>query len=1440
MDAATPLGPTDPVIGFMPSNFFRLTCPIRMRHDAFIKLRGSKDSVAPQHDGSNQAIHNMKNGVAFEEYIICKVMGLEPRTCPPNCGKKGPQDGQTQVVCDGIQRFMDVVQKCVSAVQKPALQNEMQQELEAAQSKSVTHWEADLPQLHIVPPSHIQQFLHNNRIHANNGFADLVKVGYRMNRSVQNGHEVSTFYVVIKVIDVKYSPHAKRYHKKQIACYIYYIMELMRGREYTMTLDPLGKVVVGPEAKHKSVVVFEGAVWIPRRHHTQLPSQEHPTFDFRTLKEGVKEHFIQPNELRIEFEYVKQFLLDFMPKQVKLVCERAAQELRSHGVIEDPTGIRHRVVYSPTEENEARRPGHASSLPDMEDFLESNVWRFNPELCHTCEYKSLCEAELVYRIQEHDPWTITARKMAPDQGPRLISPFLVPQLGITQKWSPNLCTLVFTTGNQKTNDLETGSMRLWNGELHDILGKVNGRGTSEELSGVLDQTLGGVKAQTCHQGTPLTFDLGSSQGRLEFLKFMDQKATCMKIRKDSQDVFYDAQCLVPSMRAKQQLHWLLRLFRASQPGAVDDETPGVYLSFWLETRTSVRDIPEMISKKKKFDYTPLNVRLFSFEQMVAGLLELPWAPRTGGAGTAAVSETAHIAASAIQAIPSVISMITIIDAFAGAQVGAQHPAVVLQAAAANVLQRALCESVSTSFAPRPYFGWKIMNSKNIWITRTAELQDIFTLALRNPSRGQSAPIVKLLYAMLLYEIRAQKTIGTCTDVYQKAVPIVITDGGKAAHVVTTDITPLQTIVEEAVKHQMKNKFPKLNNLPPISVQLWSPGKEKMMMGKWKLPNCSAGQAVFSWSKNSGLLPQGGKSTDGKWAQLELTTASGGAVSLADGPAFLLPVPEYKDHMYNCLFQYAVEKWVPLFSDPKRKLVLERYFTAKSVDSYAAVKNSVQLFDGSAAAELKLKNGAVPTEDQRRVLASVCGPLPITVLWGPPGTGKTATLAAVVSHLFVSCPAEAKRRVLITGPTNTAIEVLYTAMEHHRALGLLPSTVQLVPLHRRTDSEGKELKGSCPSLEAKCIVFSTVFRCATTILPQLDATQKLFDVLVIDEASMVPVTHAALAAELLCPSSHKIIVAGDLLQLPPIQAEMVIPSNAGESFNDVQNQLLQAAYPGRENIIADVGSASVLQAVFGPNCRGEHLSSVSGLHTFCGERLPQHVVQLRQSFRSVPSLVNLIAYLYPAGLYSSLPEMRRSGVHFCMVAGRKVDRAANSTLLTEAEAVVKLVKEAEHYSSHDAPISVTVATPHRSQKFTISRAVEDSKLASGRVLVDTVERTQGSEADWVVLCYGPDVRVDSAFGYHLCRMNVSVSRAKTRVVVLLDPIKAQLLGNGESKMRAADSGCAADIAPAPFAHGAARGVEAEKLSERRVNESIAEQGWELLRRIYRAAAPVPNW
>ncbi len=193
-------------------------------------------------------------------------------------------------------------------------------------------------------------------------------------------------------------------------------------------------------------------------------------------------------------------------------------------------------------------------------------------------------------------------------------------------------------------------------------------------------------------------------------------------------------------------------------------------------------------------------------------------------------------------------------------------------------------------------------------------------------------------------------------------------------------------------------------------------------------------------------------------------------------------------------------------------------------------------------------------DWQRLAALVSVLKPFTVISGGPGTGKTYTVAKILTILLACDPG---LRIALAAPTGKAAARLQEALQLEKAkLHDFPAAMQAIPdesftIHRLLGAR----RGS-----------SSFRHNAENLLP--------FDVVIVDEASMVDL---ALMAKLVVavPRQSRLILLGDQDQLASVEAGAVLgdicSTGQGEGFSGEFGGLL-AELSGAAVPLAETGSA----------------------------------------------------------------------------------------------------------------------------------------------------------------------------------------------------------------------------------------------------------------------------
>ena len=428
----------------------------------------------------------------------------------------------------------------------------------------------------------------------------------------------------------------------------------------------------------------------------------------------------------------------------------------------------------------------------------------------------------------------------------------------------------------------------------------------------------------------------------------------------------------------------------------------------------------------------------------------------------------------------------------------------------------------------------------------------------------------------------------------------------------------------------------------------------------------------------------------------------------------------------------------------------------------------------------------PKAEQQRFIERVFGKEQIVILQGPPGTGKTETLQLAVLAHVAAHRANGRCRVLMVAPTHKAIQEFVSKLarcwqEYCKEGGkdlkdlmiyrvLSSSTSSVKPIEGVTHVNYNEDEETVQEL-TDCLMNQATLTPSTSgsdplILcltpPGLYGLMKkigdseppwgegFFDLLVVDEASMMRLPELILSGSFLTKSSQ-ILVAGDHRQLPPIQAHNWEKEDRRTleemaSFLSAMDflRLLRQEDLGIERISckhpADIPA--------------ERLCESHRCHSVVAEFLREWVYEKDKiDFRSDQKHTLATSKPKTEGLTVALePE----NVFVLIVHDEAESFQSNLIEASIVEALVRNVQADE----------IGVITPHNAQKGLLKNMLSEG---CENVRIDTVERYQGGEADCIIISStvsDPDyVRSESDFLLNLNRINVAISRMKKKLIII---------------------------------------------------------------------------
>ena len=433
---------------------------------------------------------------------------------------------------------------------------------------------------------------------------------------------------------------------------------------------------------------------------------------------------------------------------------------------------------------------------------------------------------------------------------------------------------------------------------------------------------------------------------------------------------------------------------------------------------------------------------------------------------------------------------------------------------------------------------------------------------------------------------------------------------------------------------------------------------------------------------------------------------------------------------------------------------------------------------------------------------------LTIIWGPPGTGKTKTCAAVVHGIIRSEMNEERQGpygILVTGPTYRAVGELveriaaslssdgtaecriYAVYSPSRPDRFpvpedLPERVDVVDvLSDREDAGFRRMREDLDGGEGVVVVAAVTHQCARMAeqFGRMDGVEQslwpMFDFVLVDEASQVDMTTAVMPLALMKDDSQ-LVVAGDHLQMPPV-VSAAPPVGAEHLVGSVQVYLSRRFDLEPAALVENYRSSG---DIVGYIRRLGYPADLVAVHPQTSIRLQRDPGLLRGDLEAaglpwspawrevLDSGRSIVGVTYPDG---TAGQANRFEARCVAAVAWLLYRCSLGTLggRPDTGGDVQGWDEERFWS-----VGLGIVTPHRAQRAQVVRALAEAfpETELDRIddAVDTVERFQGSERHTIIISFGvgdPDViRGEERFLLQLERSNVAISRAMGKCIVFL--------------------------------------------------------------------------
>jgi DNA replication ATP-dependent helicase Dna2 len=381
---------------------------------------------------------------------------------------------------------------------------------------------------------------------------------------------------------------------------------------------------------------------------------------------------------------------------------------------------------------------------------------------------------------------------------------------------------------------------------------------------------------------------------------------------------------------------------------------------------------------------------------------------------------------------------------------------------------------------------------------------------------------------------------------------------------------------------------------------------------------------------------------------------------------------------------------------------------------------------------------------------------LRLVWGPPGTGKSRTLRAIILGAFIESQLQSRSlRVLVTGPTYESIDNVLLEINGvlsgsgplaipNLTVGRLRSSTRPVSTNvpanidigtGRRDPQFRNLRQRLQHASGFTLVGATTHQAHKLYVGAGRPVQEMFDLILVDEASQMDVAQSTLALSGLA-AEGAVVIAGDPKQLPPIhraEKPVGLEEMVGPIFSYFQDRfrlqplVLETNYRSSRSFVElgfEAGYPRTLQS-YSPDLKIDTIQPIPPT-----QEAPQHWPQALFWTPEWTSLLDpdqrTVCFVYREGRSSQWNpfEADAIGALIWLMYGRLGNQLLNEM---DPSGSIQATNGQPYSSAEFWDKGVGIVTPHRAQQALIVSRLQsmfpnDSQFI--RSAVDTVERFQG--------------------------------------------------------------------------------------------------------------------
>ncbi|HET7464176.1 MAG TPA: AAA domain-containing protein [Longimicrobium sp.] len=420
---------------------------------------------------------------------------------------------------------------------------------------------------------------------------------------------------------------------------------------------------------------------------------------------------------------------------------------------------------------------------------------------------------------------------------------------------------------------------------------------------------------------------------------------------------------------------------------------------------------------------------------------------------------------------------------------------------------------------------------------------------------------------------------------------------------------------------------------------------------------------------------------------------------------------------------------------------------------------------------------------------------VTVIWGPPGTGKTYLLAWTLLGLAAAARAAGRPlRILVSAATHRAIaNVLVRVARELAAAGIAPP-LRLVKLASRGTEADQELEGAGVELVRDerlesvlaesdqaglpVVVGSTVWSLWKRMKAAGDEEGEagdvpiapIFDVVVIDEASQMKVADSLIALSSI-RRGGRVLLCGDDRQLAPVVRGSYEAGDTlfGSAFGHFAEKFGRVTL--RESRRMNAPLVAYPRRAFYPGLVSVDPARRLAVAPPADATDPMDAI-LRDAFLRPEDSVVFATYAGFTATARNPFEARLAARLATLARGELVDPATG----------------APYTPDRFREQALAILSPHRAQNSAILHELARAGWAYGELpVVDTVERMQGNEREMIIVSYAVADReyaeAEAEFLLDPNRFNVAITRPRAKLVLLMSDEVLRALPRDERVMTA---------------------------------------------------------